>query len=48
MFDLGRVNVVEGLCVDVECLVLGILMNNVYIISDGKATFVVDPSCDAG
>lgn len=47
MFDLGRVNVVEGLCVDVECLVLGILMNNVYIISDGKATFVVDPSCDA-
>ena len=47
MFDLGKVNVVENLCVDVECLVLGILMNNVYIVSDGKATFVVDPSCDA-
>ena len=47
MFDLGKVNKVENLCVDVECLVLGILMNNTYIISDGKATFVVDPSCDA-
>ena len=47
MFDLGKVNVVEGLCVDVECLVLGVLMNNTYIISDGLATFVVDPSCDA-
>lgn len=47
MFDLGKVNVIDNLCVDAECLVLGILMNNVYIISDGKATFVVDPSCDA-
>ena len=47
MFDLGKVNVVDGLCVDVECLVLGTLMNNTYIVSDGKATFVVDPSCDA-
>ena len=47
MFDLGKVNKVENLCVDVECLVLGMLMNNTYIISDGKATFVVDPSCDA-
>ena len=47
MFDLGKVNVIDNLCVDAECLVLGILMNNVYIISDGKATFVVDPSCEA-
>ena len=47
MFDLGKVNKVENLCVDVECLVLGMLMNNVYIVSDGQATFVVDPSCDA-
>ena len=47
MFDLGKVNKVENLCVDVECLVLGMLMNNVYIVSDGNATFVVDPSCDA-
>ena len=29
----------------VEYLVLGMLENNVYIISDGKATIVVDPTC---
>ncbi len=46
MFDLGKVNVVDGLCVDVECVVLGILCNNVYIVSDGVGTFVVDPSCE--
>lgn len=46
MFDLGKVNVVEGGCVDIECLVLGILCNNVYIVSDDKATFIVDPSCE--
>ncbi len=46
MFDLGKVNVVEGVCVDIECLVLGILCNNVYIVSDGVGTFVVDPSCE--
>lgn len=38
---------VQGLCVDVKYLVLGVLQNNVYIISDGKGTMVVDPSCDA-
>lgn len=38
---------VSGLCVDVKYLVMGYLENNVYIISDGKGTFVVDPSCDA-
>lgn len=36
---------VNGGCVDVEFLVLGMLANNVFIISDGSATFVVDPSC---
>ena len=38
---------VQGLCVDVEYLVLGQLQNNVYLISDGEGTMVVDPSCDA-
>ena len=38
---------VQGLCADCEYLVLGPLQNNVYIISDGKGTFVVDPTCDA-
>ncbi|MCI9129680.1 MAG: MBL fold metallo-hydrolase [Eggerthellaceae bacterium] len=38
---------VSGLCVDVEVLIMGPLQNNVYIISDGSGTFVVDPSCDA-
>lgn len=38
---------VRGLCVDVRYLIMGPLENNVYIISDGKGTFVVDPSTDA-
>ena len=37
---------VDGLCVDVRYLVLGPIENNVYLISDGKATMVVDPSCE--
>ena len=37
---------VQGACVDVECLVMGLLLeNNVYLIGDGSATFVVDPTC---
>lgn len=36
---------VKGTCVSVEYLVLGMLENNVYLISDGEATIVVDPSC---
>ncbi len=36
----------EGLCVDVRFLSLGSMDNNVYIISDDKAMFVVDPSCE--
>lgn len=39
-----ELNTINGLCVDVEFLVMGILKNNVYIISDGEGTFVVDPS----
>lgn len=38
---------VEGLCVDVEYLIMGMLENNVYIISDDEATMVVDPSTHA-
>ena len=34
-------------CVDIEFLVLGMLSNNTYLISDGTATLVVDPSCHA-
>lgn len=26
---------VQGACVDVECLVMGLLENNVYLIGDG-------------
>lgn len=39
--------VIRGLCVDAEAYVMGILQNNVYIISDGETTFVVDPTEDA-
>lgn len=44
MSDRYKVN--RG-CVDIEFLVLGMLSNNTYIIGDGKATMVVDPSCHA-
>ena len=37
----------KGTCVPVEYLVLGMLANNVYIISDGAGTIVVDPTCKA-
>ena len=30
-----------------DSLVLGMLENNVYLISDGESTMVVDPSCKA-
>ena len=36
---------ISGLCVDVEYMVMGVLANNVYIVSDGEGTMVVDPSC---
>ena len=38
---------VSGACVTAGFMVMGPLQNNVYFITDGKATFVVDPSCDA-
>ncbi len=43
----GRGYVVSGACVDIEFMVLGPVQTNTYIISDGEATFVVDPSDDA-
>lgn len=38
---------VEGACVSIEFLVLGMIENNTYLISDDKATIVVDPSSRA-
>lgn len=37
----------SNLCLDVEFIVQGPLQNNVYIISDGAANIVVDPSYNA-
>lgn len=42
---MARINKVEGTCIPVEYISLGMLGNNVYIISDGQTTIVVDPSC---
>lgn len=42
--QLRRVN---GACVSVEYLVMGMLENNVYVVSDGASTMVVDPTCQA-
>ena len=38
---------VNDACVSVECLVMGPIENNVYVIDDGVGAFVVDPTCDA-
>lgn len=38
---------VKGACVDIECLVIGMIENNVYIISNGESNFIVDPSAKA-
>ena len=38
--------VVTGACVDIEFLILGMIQNNTYFISDGKGLMVVDPSAD--
>ncbi len=35
---------VKGACVNVAFSVMGPIQNNVFVISDGKATFVVDPT----
>lgn len=37
---------ISGACVTAGFMVMGPLQNNVYFITDGKATFIVDPSCD--
>ena len=37
---------VNGACVTAGFMVMGPIQNNVYFITDGKATFVVDPTCD--
>lgn len=37
---------VKNTCVQVEVLVMGMLDNNVYIVDDGQACFVVDPSTE--
>ena len=31
-------------CVSIEVMVMGPIENNVYIVSDGEATLVVDPT----
>lgn len=38
--------IVTGACVDIEFLILGMIQNNTYFISDGKGLMVVDPSDD--
>ena len=38
---------VKGTCVDASFLVLGPYQTNVYVVSDGSATFAVDPASDA-
>lgn len=43
----GHTYVVTGACVDIEYQGLGPIANNTFVISDGKTTFVVDPSHDA-
>lgn len=37
---------INGACVTAGFMVLGPIQNNVYFITDGAATFVVDPTCD--
>ena len=36
----------EGACVPIEFLVMGMIDNNVYVIDDGDGCFVVDPTTD--
>jgi glyoxylase-like metal-dependent hydrolase (beta-lactamase superfamily II) len=38
---------IDGACVPIEVLVMGMIDNNVYIIGDGEGCFVVDPTCEA-
>lgn len=38
---------VNGTCVRISYIVMGMIENNVYIVDDGAGCFVVDPTCDA-
>ena len=38
---------VNGACVPIEYMVMGMIDNNVYIVDDGVGCFIVDPSCHA-
>lgn len=38
---------VTGACIDIKWLILGMIQNNTFILSDDAATIVVDPSADA-
>ncbi len=40
------IRTLEEACLDIQYLVIGLLENNVYILDDGAATFVVDPTAD--
>lgn len=42
---MACVESIQGACVPIEYVRLGMLETNVYIISDKQATFVVDPAC---
>ncbi len=42
-----RTTRVDGLCVDVEVMVMGPIDNNVYLISSGEDAMVVDPTANA-
>lgn len=37
---------IDGACVPIEFLVMGMIDNNVYVIDDGEGCFVVDPTTD--
>ena len=43
---MSRVRKVTGACVSIEVAVLGPIANNVFFVSDGAGSFVVDPSCE--
>lgn len=49
MIEITRGNYgfkVTGACVDIDFLILGMIQNNTYFISDGNGLLVVDPSAD--
>lgn len=44
---MGDLREVPGGCVSIKYLVMGMLQNNVYLVSDGTTTIVVDPTVEA-